>query len=140
MQGFGIDSEQHHIAAIALLLSTLSEREREVMAYVCTGDDTATIAERLHVMANTVERQRGQILRKMGARNSTQMAYLLKGAEAYHLRRYIRRLQEEKKHPQAQFGVLQLIPEYSADYRHASATAMEPILFHVKDKKIGGGR
>jgi|SRR5690625_3101308 len=137
MQSLRIDAKRHHIAAMALLLSTLSERERDVMFDVCKGDNTPEIADRRKVAVNTIERQRAIILRKLASRNSTQMAHVLKSAEAYHLRRYIYRLQIAKKHPQTQLGVLRLLPEDGTAYQSISTVAMEPMLGRINPRRIG---
>src|SRR5690625_6129622 len=96
-----MNSQQHHVAAVALLMSTLSEREREVMKQVFLGHDAATIADAQQVTVNTVEAQRARALKKMGARNSVQLAALVKGAKSYHLKRYIQRLQVAQRAPQS---------------------------------------
>lgn len=121
MKDFNIDPQQHHIAAVALLLSTLSKREREVLSKVCLGYGAASIAAMQQVSVATVQAQRGRLLRKIGAKNSVQLVYLLKGAEAHHLRRYIERLQVEKNDPPVQLGVLSLVPGEGIDHQKISA-------------------
>src|SRR5690625_6875250 len=84
MKGFNIVPKQRQVAAIALLLSTLSDREREVLNKVCLGYDAAAIADKQHVSTTTIQAHRARLLRKMGARNSVQLTYLIKSAETHH--------------------------------------------------------
>lgn|GEM_PF-2169796 len=127
MKDFNMNSQQHHVAAVALLMSTLSEREREVMKQVFLGHDAATIADAQQVTVNTVEAQRARALKKMGARNSVQLAALVKGAKSYHLKRYIQRLQVAQRAPQSQLGVLHFEPADGMTYQSTSAVAMESV-------------
>ena len=59
--------------------TTLSAREREVMALVVDGLDTATIGARLGISPRTVEVHKSRVMTKLGARN---LAELVKIAHA----------------------------------------------------------
>jgi FixJ family two-component response regulator len=59
--------------------TTLSAREREVMALVVDGLDNGTIGERLGISPRTVEVHKSRVMTKLGARN---LAELVKIAHA----------------------------------------------------------
>ncbi len=52
----------------------LSEREREVLALLCTGATNREIAEAMHVGTETVKKHAGALYRKLGVRNRTEAA------------------------------------------------------------------
>ena len=52
----------------------LSEREREVLALLCTGATNREIAAALHVGTETVKKHTGTLYRKLGVRNRTEAA------------------------------------------------------------------
>jgi FixJ family two-component response regulator len=60
-------------------VSTLSGREREVMALVVQGLDNRTMGERLGISPRTVEVHKARVMAKLGARN---LAELIRIAEA----------------------------------------------------------
>ena len=54
--------------------SLLSEREREVLALLCTGATNREIAAAMHVSAETVKKHAATLYRKLGVRNRTEAA------------------------------------------------------------------
>jgi DNA-binding NarL/FixJ family response regulator len=52
----------------------LSEREREVLALLCTGATNYEIAAAMHVGIETVKKHAGALYRKLGVRNRTEAA------------------------------------------------------------------
>jgi DNA-binding NarL/FixJ family response regulator len=52
----------------------LSEREREVLALLCTGATNREIAAAMHVSAETVKKHAATLYRKLGVRNRTEAA------------------------------------------------------------------
>ena len=60
------------------LQSVLSEREKEVGRLLVLGVSNKEIARALGIEVVTVKRHVGNILRKLGARNRTQAAMLLR--------------------------------------------------------------
>jgi DNA-binding NarL/FixJ family response regulator len=52
----------------------LSEREREVLALLCTGATNREIAQSMHVGTETVKKHAGALYRKLGVRNRTEAA------------------------------------------------------------------
>ncbi|HLR29800.1 MAG TPA: helix-turn-helix transcriptional regulator [Paenalcaligenes sp.] len=124
MKDFNIDPQRHHITAVALLLSTLSKRECEVLSKVCLGYDSVSTADIQQVSVTTVRAQRARLLKKIGAKNSVQLVYLFKSAEAYHLRRYIEQLRVEKNKPPMQLGVLSIVPNEGTDYQKIPAVTV----------------
>jgi DNA-binding NarL/FixJ family response regulator len=50
----------------------LSEREREVLALLCTGATNREIAAAMHVGTETVKKHAGTLYRKLGVRNRTE--------------------------------------------------------------------
>lgn len=125
MKGFNIVPKQRQITAVALLLGTLSNREREVLNKVCLGYDAAAIADKQHVSTTTIQAHRARLLRKMGARNSVQLTYLIKSAESHHLKRHIETLLVEKNNPQTQFGVLNIVPSSGGAYSDMAPMAVQ---------------
>jgi len=63
-------------ASIALL-SSLTEREREVAALLASGSSNPEIAAELFLSRKTVERHVSNVLAKLGARNRTEVAALV---------------------------------------------------------------
>ncbi len=57
--------------------SPLTEREREVLTCLMEGLSSKQIADRLHISENTVANHRKNMLRKTGARSSTELLYLI---------------------------------------------------------------
>jgi FixJ family two-component response regulator len=57
------------LQAKALLLATLTEREREIMSLIVAGLANKEIAERLDISSRTVENHRAHIMEKTGASN-----------------------------------------------------------------------
>lgn len=60
----------------AELLRTLSEREREVLAYLSVGADNPRIAALLRISERTVKAHVSNLYRKLGQENRTQLALL----------------------------------------------------------------
>jgi DNA-binding NarL/FixJ family response regulator len=52
----------------------LSDREREVLALLCTGATNREIAAAMHVGTETVKKHAGALYRKLGVRNRTEAA------------------------------------------------------------------
>ena len=52
----------------------LSEREREVLALLCTGATNHEIAAAMNVGIETVKKHAGAVYRKLGVRNRTEAA------------------------------------------------------------------
>lgn len=50
----------------------LTEREKEVLAYICKGYTSQEIAEKLFVTIYTIKAHTASILRKLGVKNRTQ--------------------------------------------------------------------
>ncbi len=53
-----------------VLLSTLTQREREIMHQVCEGNSSREISEKLFISRNTVETHKKNIYQKLNVRNS----------------------------------------------------------------------
>jgi DNA-binding NarL/FixJ family response regulator len=58
----------------AMLITQLSEREREILALIAAGQDNATIAEILFISPHTVKGHVATILSRLGVANRTQAA------------------------------------------------------------------
>ncbi len=63
----------------AARLSSLTEREREVMLRVAAGKLNKVIADELHVSMRTVEVHRARVFAKLGVRSAAEVATLLAG-------------------------------------------------------------
>lgn len=53
--------------------SLLSEREIEVLRYICEGLSNQEIAERLFLSKRTVDKHRSNLLEKTGAKNTANL-------------------------------------------------------------------
>ena len=77
-EAISIDRKRRDVKAkqreISYRVSTLTEREREVMPYLANGDETKVIAKRLGISPKTVDNHRTKILEKMGVQNTAQLA------------------------------------------------------------------
>jgi FixJ family two-component response regulator len=62
--------------------STLSQREREVMALVVDGLDNRTVGERLGISPRTVEVHKSRLMAKLGARNLAELMRMAHGGGA----------------------------------------------------------
>jgi two-component system response regulator FixJ len=58
-------------------LTKLTDREREIMAFLIRGESTKQIAQHLSISPKTVDNHRSKILEKMKVDNSTQLAHLM---------------------------------------------------------------
>lgn len=65
---------QPQAAPPSSVLLTLTQREREVLAYVAGGADNLKIAAHLQIAERTVKSHVTQLYRKLGAENRTQLA------------------------------------------------------------------
>lgn len=67
---------EHPPAAVqpSSVLSSLTQREREVLAYVAGGADNLKISAHLQIAERTVKSHVTQLYRKLGAENRTQLA------------------------------------------------------------------
>lgn len=61
--------------------STLSSREREVMALVIDGKDNRTIGETLGISPRTVEVHKSRLMTKLGARNLAELVRIAQAAQ-----------------------------------------------------------
>ena len=72
------DAEAHHRRAdeeaIAARLTLLTERQRQVMSLVVSGETTKSIAMALGISPKTVDHHRAQIMEKMRARSVIDLA------------------------------------------------------------------
>lgn len=57
------------------LLASLSDRQREVLAYLLQGKPNKTISSKLDISQNTVKAHLSAIFRTLGARNRTEAVY-----------------------------------------------------------------
>lgn len=57
------------------LLSSLSDRQREVLAYLLQGKPNKTISNNMNISQNTVKAHLSAIFRTLGARNRTEAVY-----------------------------------------------------------------
>jgi DNA-binding NarL/FixJ family response regulator len=62
-------------------MDLLTEREREIAGMAAIGDSNQEIAEALFLSPKTVERHVTNILAKLGLRNRTEVAALVRGTE-----------------------------------------------------------
>jgi two-component system response regulator DctR len=60
-------------------LSSLTEREHEVMLRVAAGKLNKVIADELHVSVRTVEVHRARVYAKLGVRSAAEVATVLAG-------------------------------------------------------------
>lgn len=58
--------------------SELAEREKEVLAYLSQGMNTAEIAERMYLSTNTVHTYRKRLMEKLDAKNVAELIYKTK--------------------------------------------------------------
>lgn len=56
------------------MFNTLTQREREIAAMLAIGDSCREIANRLGVSHKTVDSHRHHVLKKIGARNTADLA------------------------------------------------------------------
>ena len=78
MKKFAELQEQARIAkSVAARLSTLTEREREVMKLAVEGHTSKEIAQRLAISYRTVEIHRAHLMQKSGASNMLELARII---------------------------------------------------------------
>jgi DNA-binding NarL/FixJ family response regulator len=68
-------------SASSTLLSTLTDREREVAELLASGNSNPEIASELFLSRKTVERHVSNVLAKLGARNRAEVAALVGSRE-----------------------------------------------------------
>lgn len=77
-EAIAIDAQQRrnreHRKELELRISTLTDREYEVMQLLAVGDSTKVIARRLEISSKTVDNHRAKILEKMGVDNAIQLS------------------------------------------------------------------
>ena len=82
-QALAVDAAMHQHDARAAereaRLSSLTEREREVMQRVAAGKLNKVIADELHVSVRTVEVHRARVYAKLGVRSAAEVATVLAG-------------------------------------------------------------
>ncbi len=66
--------KEAHTSDVALLAS-LSDRQREVLAYLLQGKPNKTISTNMNISENTVKAHLSAIFRTLGARNRTEAVY-----------------------------------------------------------------
>jgi len=80
-QAIAVDAAMHmhdaRAAERAARLSSLTEREQEVMQRVAAGKLNKVIADELHVSVRTVEVHRARVYAKLGVRSAAEVATLL---------------------------------------------------------------
>ena len=80
-EAIALDQERRRKLALAgdasARLSTLTDREREIMQLLAAGDSTKQIAQGLSISPKTVDHHRAKVLEKMNVDNPTQLARLL---------------------------------------------------------------
>lgn len=80
-QALAVDTAMHQVDARvqerAARLSSLTEREHEVMLRVAAGKLNKVIADELHVSVRTVEVHRARVYAKLGVRSAAEVATLL---------------------------------------------------------------
>ncbi len=82
-QALAVDAAMHtdqtRAAERDARLSSLTEREREVMQRVAAGKLNKVIADELHVSVRTVEVHRARVYAKLGVRSAAEVATVLAG-------------------------------------------------------------
>ncbi|MBS0449064.1 MAG: response regulator transcription factor [Proteobacteria bacterium] len=82
-QALAVDAAMHtddaRVAEREARLSSLTEREREVMLRVAAGKLNKVIADELHVSVRTVEVHRARVYAKLGVRSAAEVATVLAG-------------------------------------------------------------
>ena len=82
-QALAVDAAMRQHDALAgertARLSSLTEREHEVMLRVAAGKLNKVIADELHVSVRTVEVHRARVFAKLGVRSAAEVATLLAG-------------------------------------------------------------
>ena len=82
-QALAVDAAMHQTNARSeersARLSSLTEREHEVMLRVAAGKLNKVVADELHVSVRTVEVHRARVFAKLGVRSAAELATLLAG-------------------------------------------------------------
>jgi len=82
-QALAVDTAMHAVDARAAereaRLSSMTEREREVMQRVAAGKLNKVIADDLHVSVRTIEVHRARVYAKLGVRSAAEVATFLAG-------------------------------------------------------------
>lgn len=73
--GNGLHVQQHGERSDVALLASLSDRQREVLAYLLQGKPNKTISNNMDISQNTVKAHLSAIFRTLGARNRTEAVY-----------------------------------------------------------------
>lgn len=71
----GLHASQHGERSDVALLASLSDRQREVLAYLLQGKPNKTISNNMDISQNTVKAHLSAIFRTLGARNRTEAVY-----------------------------------------------------------------
>jgi two-component system response regulator DctR len=71
----------HHAGSLDKRLTTLTDREREVMDLIVAGHFNKVVADRLGIAMRTVEVYRARIFEKMGVKSAVELASLLASRE-----------------------------------------------------------
>lgn len=69
--------DQTRAAAVQERMTQLTDREREIMRFLASGQSTKQIAQQLSISSKTVDNHRARILEKMKVDNPTQLAHLI---------------------------------------------------------------
>src|SRR5690606_31316306 len=68
-----------------MLYDELTNREKEILGYICDGKNTREISENLYISLHTVETHRRKILTKLGVKNTASMVKVAIKSNLYAL-------------------------------------------------------
>lgn len=80
-----IKEKMNDITHDVLLYSDLTNREKEILGYICDGKSTREISEDLFLSLHTVETHRRKILNKLGVKNTASMVKVAIKSNLYAL-------------------------------------------------------